>query len=133
MRRALAISNRTGQFVAQLDQEILEGMAPQQLEALANRAWQRRKETTDEHADDRTRYDTALTVKVSGSHVAREAVELILSRYTKRWRFEKASIVAEGAQQIEYRVRLRKSIQPTAFMDALRRESEGAVLDVQLK
>lgn len=134
MRRALAMSNRTGQFVARLDSEILENLAPAQLEALADRAWRRRKETTtDEHADDRVRYDTALSVKISGSHVAREAVELILSRYTKRWRFENASIADDGAQQIEYRVRLRKSIQPTAFMDALRKEGEGSVLDVALK
>ena len=134
MRRALAMSNRTGQFVARLDAEILENLAPAQLEALADRAWRRRKETTtDEHADDRVRYDTALSVKVNGGHVAREAVELILSRYTKRWRFEKASIAEDGAQQIEYRVRLRKSIQPTAFMDALRKEGEGSVLDVALK
>ena len=43
LERALAVANRTGTFVARLDDEILKSMAPEQLDALADRAWRRRK------------------------------------------------------------------------------------------
>lgn len=62
LERALAVASRTGTFVAKLDEEILKSMAPEQLDALADRAWRRRKklaaasgvmttgETTAEHS-----------------------------------------------------------------------------------
>jgi hypothetical protein len=42
MERALATANRTGMFVAKLDEEVLDNLAPEQLEAIADRAWRRR-------------------------------------------------------------------------------------------
>lgn len=133
MQRALSMANRTSQFVARLDSEILEQMAPAQLEALADRAWRRRKETTDEHADDRTRFNTVLIVHTDGSHPAREKTEMLLGRHAKRWRFESASTGELGTQQLEYRLKLRKSVQPTWFMDEVRREGGTGVVDVELK
>jgi uncharacterized membrane protein YhiD involved in acid resistance len=133
MKRALAMANRTSQFVARIDSEILEQMAPAQLEALADRAWRRRKETTDEHADDRTRFNTVLVVRTDGSHTAREKVESVVGRHAKRWRFESAASGESGGQLIEYRLKMRKSIQPTWFMDEIRREGGDNVVDVELK
>ncbi|HKG94334.1 MAG TPA: DUF4956 domain-containing protein [Gemmatimonadaceae bacterium] len=43
LERALSVASRTGTFVAKLDEEILKSMAPEQLDALADRAWRRRK------------------------------------------------------------------------------------------
>ena len=42
MQEAVAIANRTSQFVARLDSEVLEAMAPAQLDALAERVRKRR-------------------------------------------------------------------------------------------
>src|SRR3546814_18131990 len=43
LEKAMAVANRTSQFVARLDRDVLAGMAPQQLEALEGRL-ARRKE-----------------------------------------------------------------------------------------
>jgi len=133
MKRALSMANRTSQFVARLDAEILEQMAPAQLEAIADRAWRRRKETTDEHADDRVRFNSVLLLRTNGSHPARERVEMVLGRHAKRWRFESAESGENGEQRLEYRLKLRKSIEPTYFMDEVRREGGDGILDVELK
>ena len=42
LERSLALANRTNAFVAQLDREILKSMAPEQLQALVQRARRRR-------------------------------------------------------------------------------------------
>jgi len=134
MRRALAVANRTSQFVARLDQEVLEGMAPAQLEAIADRAWQRRKdETGATTGEERARFDCILTVRTDGEHRAREVVESSLGRSAKRWRFQRAEAEVGGEQVLIYELKLRKTVQPTAFLDGLRTEGGPNVLDVQLK
>jgi len=44
LKAAMALANRTSQFVARLDAEVLEAMAPAQLDALADRVRRRRME-----------------------------------------------------------------------------------------
>ncbi len=134
MRRALAVANRTSQFVARLDAEVLEGMAPAQLEALADRAWQRRKDVTGATTgEERARFDCALTVRTDGAQRAREAVETLLGQNAKRWRFQRAEAGVDGAQVLIYELKLRKSVQPTSFLDALRTAGGANLLDAQLK
>ncbi len=133
MRRALATANRTGEFVARIDGEILRSMAPEQLEALADRAWQRRMEAAPAVSDDEgTRYDCVLSVRTDGETKARSAVEAVLARLTKRWQLQQAETGADG-QLLEYAIRLKKSIQPTWLQDALRAEAPSGVLDVELR
>ena len=43
LERTLAAANRTGEFIARLDTDLLSKLPPTQLEALADRAWRRRK------------------------------------------------------------------------------------------
>jgi hypothetical protein len=43
LERAMATANRTGMFVARLDEEVLESLSPDQLDALADRAWRRKR------------------------------------------------------------------------------------------
>lgn len=134
MRRALSLANRTGEFVARLDREILERMAPEQLEALADRAWRRRQEAAPEvGGDDEARFDSVLTVRTDGATGARQAVETVLERLAKRWRFQRAEVAAEGGQVLEYALRLGKHVQPTAFLDAMRAEGASGVQDAELK
>jgi hypothetical protein len=136
MRRALAMANRTGEFVARLDREILESMAPEQLEALADRAWRRRGEAAPgvahEEEGEHVRFDSALTVRTDGATRAREAVEAVLSRTAKRWKLQRAETGPEGVV-LEYALKLKKSVQPTSFLDALRAEQAAGVQDVELK
>jgi hypothetical protein len=135
MRRALAMANRTSQFVARIDREILEQMAPEQLEAIADRAWQRRRQVDLDKAitgETEARGDAQVEVHTDGSMQAREAAERVLLQLTKRWRFVRAESPEAGGQTLHYEVRLKKSIQPTWFMDAVRREGGPAITDVSL-
>ena len=134
MRRALDTANRTGEFVARIDGEILKSMAPEQLEALADRAWQRRKEAAPAAKEDEgPRFDATLNVRTDGSIGARSAVEGVLARLTRRWQFQHAETTESGGQLLGYAVRLKKNIQPTWFLDALREESSAGVVDAELK
>ena len=135
MRRALEVANRTSQFVARLDEEILESMAPEQLEAVADRAWRRRREAVggdDTHGAGGGRMENSLRVKTGGGTAAREIVQGLLMRQAKRWQFVGAES-AEGGEQLTYALRLKKSVTPAMFLDALRREGANYVLDAELK
>jgi hypothetical protein len=135
MRRAVLLANRTSQFVARLDREILEEMAPEQLEALADRAWKRRAEAEPPRPEPESggKFDNALTVQTDGGTQAREAVDRVLHELAKRWQFERGASTPEGGQVLEYALKLKKSTQPTAFLDALRALSGAGVRDVTLK
>jgi hypothetical protein len=132
LRRALAMANRTSQFVARLDREVLEDMAPEQLEALADRAWRRRQEATPVIADqEEARFDSVLTVRTDGATAAREAVEAALDRLAKRWRLRHGEPGADG-EVLEYAIKLKKSVTPTALLDAVRAEAAAGVRAVEL-
>jgi hypothetical protein len=136
MRRALSGANRTSQFVARIDREILKEMAPQQLEALADRAWQRRKEAAPDAgpSDEEKGFDTVLRVLTDGSPDARSAVERVLTQTAKRWQYNGSEAGPNAPTLVlEYAMRLRKSITPTRVLDALRVEERSGVLEAHLK
>lgn len=134
MRRAVSLANRTSQFVARLDREILEEMAPEQLEALADRAWKRRAETAPvEPEAEGGKFENVLTVHTDGRTEAREAVDKVLHALAKRWQFERGASAPDGGQVLEYALKLKKSTQPTAFLDALRALSGTGVREATLR
>jgi len=134
MRRAVSLANRTSQFVARLDREILEELAPEQLEALADRAWKRRAEAEPvEPEPEGGKLDSALTVVTDGSTQAREAVDRTLHTLAKRWKFERGESLGEGGERLEYKLKLKKSTQPTAFLDALKALAETGVREAALR
>ena len=132
MRRALEIANRTSQFVARLDQEILEDLAPEQLEAVADRAWQRRQASGTSERAGGVRPDSTLRVKTGGSHTAREIVERRLSQQAKRWNFVRNESDGAG-ETLVYALRLKKSVPADMFVESLRREGANYILDVELQ
>lgn len=135
MRRAVSMANRTSQFVARLDREILEEMAPEQLEALADRALKRRAEAAaaPPESEEGGKFDNTLSVRTDGGTLAREAVDRVLHDMAKRWQFERAEISPEGGHTLVYALKLKKSTQPTAFLDTLRALSGSGVREVTLK
>jgi len=133
MRRALAVANRTSQFVARLDREILEQMAPEQLEAVAERVTRRRKDVAGGgKGNGEDRYDAKLTVETDGSMHAREVVEHVLVQLAKRWRFVRAESPEAGGQVLVYELRVKKSVQPAFFVESLRREGPAGVRQADL-
>lgn len=135
MRRALSGANRTSQFVARIDREILKEMAPQQLQALADRAWQRRREAApDAVPAEEKGFDAVLRALTDGSPVARSAVERVLTQTAKRWQYNGSEPgPSDQTVVLEYAMRLRKSITPTLVLDALRAEERSGVLEANLK
>ena len=135
MRRAVSLANRTSQFVARLDKEILEEMAPEQLEALADRALKRRAEAAPAPPapDEGGKFESVLEVHTDGNPQAREAVDRVLHELAKRWQFERGGSAPDGGQVLEYALKLKKSTQPTAFLDAVRALSGAGVREVNLK
>jgi len=133
LQRALAMANRTSQFVARLDREILEQMAPEQLEAIATRATKRRKDAeAGGKGNGEASYDSTLTIHTDGSHKAREAAEHVLTQLAKRWRFVRAESPEAGGQVLHYELRVKKSVQPAFFVESVRREAAAGVRQADL-
>jgi hypothetical protein len=134
LQRALAVANRTSQFVARLDDEILKAMAPEQLEALADRAWRRRKSAGAEAAEALGGVpDKTLAIVTDDLTHTREIVEEILARRAKRWHFKGSSVAPDGTQRIEYTVRLKKSVPPPVLIEEVRAAGAPHLRDVELK
>src|SRR5690606_34739700 len=92
MQRALAVANRTGMFVAKLDDEVLKSLAPEQLEAIADRAWRRRKRNSgnEQQTDEREAqhsFEHLLRVHTENVELTRAAVEARFSGLFKRWKY----------------------------------------------
>ncbi|MBK8056707.1 MAG: DUF4956 domain-containing protein [Gemmatimonadetes bacterium] len=110
MVRAMAIANRTSQFVARLDREILETLAPEQLDALAKRVRRRREEVPvsgEEPAEDRPKFDGRLTIVVAGTDDARPVLEAILTTHARKFELIRSSM-ADSETTLVYAVRARK-------------------------
>ena len=87
--RALATANRTGMFIAKLDEEVLKTLSPEQLETLADRAWRRRKRmgSNDEEQLKTADVEVLLRLQVTDVAAARATVEPLLDTYLQPWRF----------------------------------------------
>jgi hypothetical protein len=123
MQRVVALANRTSQFVAKLDREILESMAPAQLDALESRLTKRRSELTEKKKKkDRTeetvaqaagsggidesgpRFDGRLTFIVSDPEMAQPAIEALFETHLARWKMIRLER-EDGQAKIVYAVR----------------------------
>ena len=128
MQRVVALANRTSQFVAKLDREILESMAPAQLDALEGRLSKRRAEltekkkkkdktdeiesttgtaatTTGNHTNDEgPRFDGRMTFTVSDPDMAQPAIEALFETHLKRWKMIRLER-QDGQAKIVYAVR----------------------------
>ena len=110
MQRAVSIANRTSQFVARLDREILETLAPEQLDALATRVRRRRGRVPvagEAASEERPKFDGRLTVVIAGTDDARPYVEEILTEHARRFELVRSSM-ADSETTLVYAVRAMK-------------------------
>ena len=134
MKRALATANRTGMFVAKLDDEVLRELAPEQLEALADRAWRRRKRNAPEHETvDRPEYTHLLRVRTADSDAARAACEPKFDGLFTKWKYMGKVKEGEGIKALEYGVTLGDTVTVGVVSDALRALPTAGVLGVELR
>jgi hypothetical protein len=137
LERAMAMANRTSQFVARVDKEVLQSLAPAQLDALAERVRRRRRTVGRQVTEEMTpaRYDKRLIVGLSDSAAARPMIEQALEAYTKRWRFDGMQNGEGGGDSLSatYSIRLRKGVSAELLSAAIRETAAPYVAEVHLQ
>jgi hypothetical protein len=130
LRQALAHANRPSGLVQRLDDEVLEAMSAEQLDALAQRAWRRRRHASEEEVE---RFDALLLIRATDVDGARRAMERLLTERAKRWAFAGVVHEADGTHLLEYGVQLKKNTASAEFVAALQAEGGSAVTEVELR
>jgi hypothetical protein len=131
MERALAIANRTSQFVARLDHEVLEALAPAQLDALEDRLRKRRADMTGENAGSGQRFDAMIRILTTDATSLRSAIDPLLETEAKRWRYRGTSTNEIGTA-VEYDLRLRKGYSRQSIAEAVRAKGAPYVVGVEV-
>jgi hypothetical protein len=114
---------RSGEFISALDQQILQSMTPDQLEALAERAKSRRKKIESELFGTVPKFDGVLIIRAAAGaddDQLRAAVTAVLDREAKEWQFDRAETVGNRLE-LRYQVRCRKSVPRPLLAEAVRR------------
>jgi hypothetical protein len=140
LERAMAIANRTSQFVAQVDDAVLRELAPAQLDALAQRLRRRREDSaTDMPPPPALEYDARLRIVTSDPHALRVLVEPVLESRVKKWRLDPEATTSEDEPVsdeepavIAYRVRWRKGTPPDAVLAEVREQGAPFVVSAEV-
>ncbi len=136
LERALEHASRTGTFVARMDDEVFKSLAPDQLEAIADRAWRRRMRNAPDLADENRSvthedYSSLLRVRTASPDKLREAIEGEFASLFRRWRFGDVLHEEDGLHTVEYAVELGSTVTPGVVSDTLR--SVGGTYLVRLE
>jgi Domain of unknown function (DUF4956) len=134
LERLMRMANRTGEFVARLDSQVLAEMAPEQLDALADRAWRRRKRTAPDLplATPPPRYGALLRIRTSAPDDARHEVEQLFDAHLKRWRFGGTLREDDGTCILEYAVQLKRNASLEGLLTALRARGAPHVIEAHV-
>jgi hypothetical protein len=122
-------------FVSVMEREVLKSLAPEQLDALAERARRiRRRAAGDELAGDPNGRppDTVLRIYTAEPGTVRQAMELVLAGQTKAWRFGGSVQSPDGTPGLEYQVRLRKKVPADLLLAQLRERGRPQGVRVEI-
>lgn len=137
LERALEHASRTGTFVARMDDEVFKALAPEQLEAIADRAWRRRKrnapELTDAESDDRPQYAVLLRLRTAEPDELREAIERHFGDLFSRWRFGDVVHEDDGMHVVEYAVDFDPTVTPGVVSDKLREAAGTRLVRLEMR
>lgn len=138
LEKALSIASRTGTFIAKMDDEVLKSMSPEQLEALADRAWRRRKRNDPDLADEDSvseqapRYDKLLRLRTVDAEGARARCEPLFPSLFSQWKFL-GSVRENDVRVLEYGVTLSPTVTPGVVSDDLGRLPDSPLRGVELR
>lgn len=133
--RAVSIANRTSQFVARLDREILDSMAPAQLDALQARLDKQKQKfgmTAESGEEEGPRFEGRITVHVGDPDQAQPAVEAVLQSNLKRWKIVRIERT-DGEARIVYAVRPKKGHSLEEISTMLTNEAAPFVANVEVE
>jgi hypothetical protein len=131
MQRALEAMSRTGTFVAKIDQEIFQDMTAEQLEAVADRAWRRRRRNDPEAPDMEGKKESLLRIRTYDVDGSRHALEPLLDTMLKKWRYGGVVHESDGTHVVEYTVQLKKTKSADDLLEALRSEGGPHVIGAE--
>lgn len=126
MQRALALANRTSQFVARIDREVLGAMAPAQLEALAARVRKRRSEAFEDAPDS---FDGELSLNIGDLEAGQRVLEAVLKERTKRFVLLRTDD-RDGSTHLVYGIKLRRGLRLNELAVIVERECNPFVSNV---
>jgi len=138
LERALATANRTGMFLARMDEEVLKSMSPEQLEALADRAWRRRKRNdpeageSEKTGEQRVRFEKMLRVRTEDPEAARALIEPRFAGLFATWKFL-GSVRENDLRVLEYGVNLAETVTPGVVSDDLGSIPNSPLRGVELR
>jgi hypothetical protein len=137
LERALENASRTGTFVARMDDEVFKALAPEQLEAIADRAWRRRKrnapELTDAEAADPPQYAVLLRLRTASPDELRAAVEPCFGELFARWRFGDVVHEDDGMHVVEWAVDFDPTVTPGVVSDKLREAAGNRLVRLEMR
>lgn len=121
LMRSREMMSHTQSFVAVVDDELLKEMNPAQLDALADRAWRRRKKMNPEISDEtlKSKFDMLLRVHTSDPDSVRRLVEPVLRERLKHWRFSQVVHESESEHVVEFSMHIGKHSTPGDVLGAV--------------
>lgn len=138
LEKALAEHNRTGMFLAKMDEEVLKQMSPEQLEALADRAWRRRKRNDPDLAEEdeseapRPQFERLLRIKTADVERGRELVEPKFDSLFSEWKFL-GTVLENEIRVLEYGVTLAATVTPGVVSDDLSGFPDSPLRGVEMR
>ena len=137
LEKALEHASRTGTFVARMDDEVFKGLSPDQLEAIADRAWRRRKrqapELTEDEGATRADYAVLLRIRTPVPGEVRALIEPEFAALFSKWHFGDIVHEPDGIDVVEYGVDFADTVTPGVVSDALRTVAGSRILRLELK
>ena len=134
LERALQVASRTGTFVAKIDDEVLKSLAPEQLEALADRAWKRKKKMDTELSDTpQHEHEHLLRVHCANLDMARPLIEPEFDGLFRRWKFMGSERTDDGSRVAEYGVDLGETVTRGVVCDVLRAVPDAGITRVEVR
>lgn len=133
LERALTVASRTGTFVAKMDDEVLKSLNPEQLEALADRAWKRKKKMSGDDDTVRHLYERLLRVFCTDPDITRPAIEAEFGGLFRTWKYMGSERPVEGGRVLEYGVDLASTVTNGVVSDTLRGLPDSGVQRVEIR
>jgi hypothetical protein len=124
---------RTGTFVARIDDEVLQNMNAEQLEGLAQRAWQRARENGPEGDERNDKNESRIRIRFRNAILTRPVLEARLDDAAKKWRVEAESVGEDGTTLIDYVIMPKKKSGPNELLALLRAAGGKDVVDSELR
>lgn len=123
---------RTGTFVAQIDNEVLRNMNPEQLEGLAQRALRRSRGQSSKPDANGAGNEVTMRIRTRDAEGTRRGLELVFGEFAREWRTG-AVTIEDGVSTIDYFIRPKKTTQPEDLVKLARTAGGSDLLDAQLR